>query len=112
MQGGSIMRGSLLVAFAGGILVTWAAPTIAQTPVRFIWQPGQTMTYRVEQTTAASDEVEGQKTETSSKMTTVKRWQVLAVDAAGVAILQLSVASLRFEVKTPKDMTLVFDSAE
>jgi hypothetical protein len=106
------MRGVLLALLAGGMLATWATLAFAQTPVRFAWQQGQALTYRVDQTTLASDEVEGQKTETSSKMTTVKRWQVLAVDAAGVATLQLSVVSLRFEVKTPKDTTLLFDSTE
>jgi hypothetical protein len=106
------MRGFLLTFLAGGMLAVWATSAFAQTPVRFIWKPGQTMTYRVDQTTRASDEVEGQKTETSSKMTTLKRWQVLAVDAAGVATLQLSLASLRFEVRTPKDTTLLFDSTE
>jgi hypothetical protein len=106
------MRGILLTLLAGGTLATWAASASAQTPVRFVWHQGQTMTYKVDQTTSASDEVEGQKTETSSKMTTVKRWQVLAVDASGVGTLQLSLKSLRFEVKTPKDTTLIFDSTE
>ena len=106
------MRGTLLAFLAGGTLATWAASASAQTPVRFVWRQGQTMTYKVDQTTSASDEVEGQKTETSSKMTTVKRWQVVAVDAAGVGTLQLSLASLRFEVKTPKDTTLIFDSTD
>jgi hypothetical protein len=45
-------------------------------------------------------------------MITLKRWQVLGVDQAGVATLQLSVASLHFEVKTPKGDTLMFDSAQ
>ncbi len=104
------MRGLLLAVLASGILATGANWAAAQTPVRFTWQQGQTLTYRVDQTTSASDLVEGQKTETSSKMTTVKHWRVLAVDPAGVATLQLSLASLRFEVKTPKDTTLIFDS--
>jgi hypothetical protein len=92
------------------MLIALEAPAAAQTAVHFTWQQGQTLTYRVDQTTSASDIVDGQKTETSSKMTTVKCWKILAVDAAGVATLQLSVASLRFEVKTPKDTTLLFDS--
>src|SRR5437879_13605497 len=103
------MRGLLLAVLASGILATGANSAAAQTAVHFAWQQGQTLTYRVDQTTSASDTVEGQRTETSSKMTTVKRWHVLAVDAGGVATLQLSVASLRFEVKTPKDTTVPFD---
>ena len=104
------MRGLLMAVLASGILATGANSAAAQTAVRFTWQQGETLTYRVDQTTSASDLVEGQKTETSSKMTTVKHWRVLAVDPAGVATLQLSLASLRFEVKTPKDTTLIFDS--
>jgi hypothetical protein len=103
------MRQFLLTMLAAGML---AASAAAQTPVRFVWRQGETLTYRVEQTTSASDVVEGQKTETSSKMTTVKHWQVLAVDGAGVGTLQLSVASLHFEVKTPKNTTLLFDSTQ
>src|SRR5690242_7078272 len=104
------MRGTLLAVLAGGMLATGATSATGQTAVRFNWQQGQTLTYRVDQTTSASDTVEVQKTETGSKMTTVKRWKVLAVDATGVATLQLSVTSLHFEVKTPKNTTLLFDS--
>jgi hypothetical protein len=104
------MRGILLAVLTAGILAIGASSAAAQTAVHFAWQQGQTLTYRVDQTTSASDVVEGQKTATSSKMTAVKRWQILAVDATGVATLQLSLASLRFEVKTPKDTTLIFDS--
>src|SRR5207244_3271616 len=41
-----------------------------------------------------------------------KRWQVMAVDAAGVASLQMTLASLRMETKTPNGETLLFDSAK
>src|SRR5260370_40031630 len=104
------MRGLLLAVLASGILATGANWAAAQTPVRFTWQQGQTLTYRVDQTTSASDLVEGQKTETSSKMTTVKHWRVFAVHPPGGATLPLSLASLRFVVKTPQDTTLSFVS--
>jgi hypothetical protein len=100
--------GYFLAILAG---VALAPSAVAQTPLRFHWQPGQVLTYRVEQTTLAADIVDGQKSETKSKNTNVKRWQVLAVDASGVATLQLSLAALRFEVSTPKGETLLFDSA-
>src|SRR5713101_3802181 len=106
---GAVMRGYGFVILAGVVLVNSAA---AQTAVRFSWKQGQTLSYRVDQTTSASVVVEGTTTETGSKMTTLKRWQVLAVDSVGVATLQLSVVSLHFEVKTPKGETLMFDSTQ
>ena len=104
-----MMRGNCIAILVGVVLVN---STAAQTSVRFVWKQGQPLTYRVEQTTSASDVADGKTTETSSKMTTVKRWEVLTVDSAGVATLQLSVAFLHFEVKTPKGDTLLFDSKE
>jgi hypothetical protein len=103
------MRGYGLAILIGVVLVNSAA---AQTAARFAWKQGQILTYRVDQSTSASDVVEGKTTETGSKMTTVKRWQVLGVDQTGVATLQLSVISLHFEVKTPKGETLMFDSTQ
>jgi hypothetical protein len=103
------MRGYGLAILIGVVLVNSSA---AQTTARFAWKQGQSLTYKVDQSTSASDTAEGKTTDTGSKMTTVKRWQVLAVDNAGVATLQLSVASLHFEVKTPKDETLMFDSTQ
>jgi hypothetical protein len=107
-EGGFMTRAYLLAILSG---VALAPSAVAQAPVRFHWQPGDVLTYRVEQVTLASDVVEGQRSETKSKNTNVKRWQVLGVDAAGVATLQLSLAALRFEVTTPKAETLLFDSA-
>ncbi len=103
------MRGYGIVILIGIVLAQSAG---AQTPVRFAWKQGQTLSYRVEQTTSASDTADGKTTEAGSQMTTLKRWQVLAVDSAGVATLQLSVASLHFEVKSPKGETLMFDSKD
>lgn len=93
-----------------GLLATSVAP--AQTASwRFRWQPGQGMTYRVEQVTSATDVVGDSKSATATKLYNVKRWQVLGVDAAGVATLQLSLLSLRIETTTPSGEVLLFDSA-
>jgi hypothetical protein len=67
--------------------------------------------YRVEEVTTASELVEGNKALTTSKLNELKRWQVVEVDAAGVATLQLSLASLRLERTTPGGESLIFDSA-
>jgi hypothetical protein len=98
-----------MAILVGAVLVNSAG---AQTSARFAWKQGQTLSYRVEQTTSASDTADGKTTEAGSKMKTIKRWQVLAVDSAGTATLQLTVSSLHFEVKTPKGETLFFDSKE
>jgi hypothetical protein len=92
-----------------GLLAASAAP--AQTPPwRFHWQPGQVLTYRVEQITSATDVVGDSKSETATKLNNVKRWKVLEVDKTGVATLQLSLQSLRLETKTPSGEALLFDS--
>src|SRR5579885_1561255 len=80
--------------------------------VQFRWQPGQVLNYKVEQTTAISDNAEGKKLETSTKLSNLKHWQVLEVDAAGTATLQMSLLALRIESKTPTGETLVFDSTK
>src|SRR6266566_324771 len=77
---------------------------------RFQWQPAQVLAYHVEETTTKAEEVEGKKFETSTKMANDKRWQVLAVDAAGVATLQMSLTALRFELTTPGGEKLLYDS--
>jgi hypothetical protein len=78
----------------------------------FRWQEGQVLLYRVEHLTSAS-EVNGSGTsETTTKLNLTKRWQVLAVDKAGVATLQLFLDALRLETATPNRDALLFDSAD
>lgn len=97
---------------AGFALLAMAALASAQTaPGRLHWQAGQVLTYRVEQVTFASDAAGDNKAETKTKLNLVKRWQVVSVDAAGAATLQLSLASLRLETTTAAGDTLLFDSA-
>jgi hypothetical protein len=97
---------------AGIALLASAALASAQTaPGRLHWQAGQVLTYRVEQITVASDVVGDSKAETKTKVNLIKRWQVISVDAAGAATLQLSLAMLRLETNTPGGDTLLFDSA-
>ncbi len=104
-----IRRESLAVMT--GLLMATAA--LAQAPAwRFHWQPGQVLTYRVEQSTSAAEVIGGKKTETASKLASTKRWQVLAVDPTGVATLQLSLTALRIETTTPSGEVLLFDSAD
>jgi hypothetical protein len=80
-------------------------------PLRFRWQQGQVLTYRADQQTAVAEVVGGSKVATSSRTILLKRWQVLAVDAQGVATLQMSLAALRTEQTRPDGEVLLFDSA-
>jgi hypothetical protein len=104
-----MVRTGILAVLTAGLL---AATATAQTaPWRFRWQKGQVLTYRVEQDIVVTDEAGGAKTESKSKLNLTKRWQVLDVDAAGVATLQLSLAVLRLQTTPPGGEALVFDSA-
>ena len=97
---------------AGIALLAAAALAPAQTaPGPLRWQAGQMLTYRVEEVTYTADTVPDGKVESKTKLNLVKRWQVVSVDAAGVATLQLSLAALRFESTTPSGDNLLFDSA-
>jgi len=99
----------ILAALAGWLLI--ASTVSAQAvPARFRWQPGQVLNYRGAQTTTETEDFAGSKVESTMKLAHVKRWQVLAVDAEGVATVQQSLTALRIE-KSNGTVTAVFDSA-
>jgi len=77
----------------------------------FHWQAGQVLNYRVEQQTTATEVSNGSTSETKTKLTLVKRWQVQGVDGT-VATLQYSLTRLRMETTTPSGETMLFDSAD
>ncbi len=104
-----MIRG-LCVALAAALAFTSRAP--AQAGARFHWQTGQILMYRVNQVTRVTEVVEGKTTESTSRHTNQKRWQVLEVDGDGLATLQLSLTALRIETTTPEGESLVFDSAD
>jgi hypothetical protein len=95
------------------ILLLLTSATLAQAPAwLFRWQQGQVLTYRVEHLTAVTEVANGNKSDSKTKLNLTKRWQVLAVDGAGVASLQLSLSALRLEMTTPSGGALLFDSSE
>lgn len=97
--------------FTLSISLTLTSMGMAQeTILRFQWKPNQLLTYRVEHTTSATDQVGTNKTTTTSKLNVTKRWQVVSVDATGIATLQLTLVSLRLETTTPDNKVLLFDS--
>ena len=77
---------------------------------RFRWQTGQVLLYRTEHHTVASYVMGENKDETKTRVQSIKRWQVLDVDSAGVATLQMSLQALFFETTPPAGEPLVFDS--
>jgi hypothetical protein len=105
-----------LAALIAGLVLSASSTAQSRTdlqsvpPWQFRWQPGQVHTYRVEHNTVAADVTANNKTESKTKLNLAKRWQVLDVDAKGVATLQLSVTALRLETTTPSGGTLLFDS--
>jgi hypothetical protein len=85
----------------------------AQAPVmKFHWQPGLTLSYKVAQATKAVEVTGNGSSETKTKLNLVKQWKVQDVDAAGVATLHLTVISMRMEISPPSGDTLIFDSSD
>jgi hypothetical protein len=98
------------VAAMLGVLVV-VGNLSAQAPARLRWQTGQVLLYKVEQAIAVTEIVGDNKVETTIKLNHTKRWQVLAVDAAGVATVQHSLVALRQETTSANGQSLLFDSA-
>ncbi|MBI3409711.1 MAG: hypothetical protein HY040_15325 [Planctomycetes bacterium] len=100
---------ALLSVFTSGLF--GAGSVQAQSaPWQFRWQKGQTYTYKTEHVTKVAEAVEGNKTESISRINLIKRWQVVDLDAKGVATLQLSLTSMRNEQTRPNGEVLLFDS--
>jgi hypothetical protein len=78
----------------------------------FRWKPGQVLTYRIDQTTEASEVVGDKKVDTKTKLQLLKCWQVKSVDTTGVATLHLSLKALRLENTRPDGEVMLFDSAQ
>lgn len=95
------------------ILAVLSSATVAPAqPPQFRWRTGQALTYKVSQTTTAEETIDGKMQATTTQLDLVKRWQVSAVDVNGVATVQMTLASLRMETKTPSGDKLLFDSAK
>lgn len=105
-----MMRRCFLSILAVLALVPFA--TAQGTAWRFRWQTGQALTYRVAQTTIVTDTVGETTVETRTKLDLTKRWQVLEVDPAGIATIQLSILAMRNETTRPNKEVMLFDSTE
>jgi hypothetical protein len=104
------MSRQTLIVVLTGLAFTSAAS--AQMTLRFRWQQDQVLLYRVEQTMSASESLSDGKTESKTKASLIKRWQVQSVDTSGVATVSLSLDKLRLETTTGSGEVLLFDSAD
>jgi hypothetical protein len=103
-----MMRGWFGTLVAGLLFPALAS---AQAPAcQFHWQAGDVLIYRIEHITTASEVAGENKSESKTHLNLTKRWQVLEVDNAGVATLQLTMTSLRLETTSPSGSSLSFDS--
>lgn len=79
---------------------------------RMHWQQGQVLVYRAEHDIQVTEIVGSDKSTSKSRLSVTKRWQVTAVDSAGIATVQLSLLRLRNEITRPDGEVVVFDSAD
>src|SRR5262245_66678700 len=84
---------------------------------RFQFRQGETLTYHLVQTTRVVETVADEKTnkpvesESATMVDLVRKWKVAAVDEKGVATLEMSIASMRWERKAGAEED-VFDSSK
>lgn len=114
-----------MVRFSFPLLVSVVASAVAfaqSAPLRFQWQAGQTLSYKVSQTTTVDELTLDEKAKkptpvkTVTSLTSTKKWVVTDVDKAGTATLQLSVGAMKQEVTQTvgdgKPNARVIDSAK
>jgi len=101
------------VVLTAGVL---AGALHAEAP-RFQFQKGETLTYHLVQNTKVVETVADEKTskpvesESTTKVDLVRKWKVAAVDDKGIATLEMSIASMRWERKAGSEED-VFDSSK
>jgi hypothetical protein len=105
-----MVRSGLVVIGVG--LLAGAVASAQTAGWQFRSPPGQTVSYRVEQTTSATEVIGGNQTATTTKLSLVKRWRNLGPEAgkAGTRWV-LSLAALHLETTKADGGVLLFDSA-
>lgn len=77
----------------------------------FRFQAGQTMTYRIDQETTATDTMGDNSSSVKNRTRVLKRWNVVEVDPNGVATLEMRLLELVLETTRPNGEVLKFNSA-
>ncbi len=86
--------------------------------LRFKWEAGKVLTYRVIQQTTVTETTLDEKTTkpltsvAKTNLTLVRKWTVKSVDMAGVATLEMSITAMRNEFRQPDGSVLVTDSSK
>lgn len=84
-----------------------ASVASAEEPPRFNWQPGQAITYSAQQTTTVAETTRDDATGgpvvavSVTKLAVTRRWDVTAVDPAGVATVRMTVTAMKQEIVRP-----------
>lgn len=105
---------ALLVAAAG---LGAAQPPAGPAPARFKWQPSQTITYKVTQSTVVTETTLDEKTEkpvtteARTNLALVRKWLVKDVDPAGTATLEMVITEVKNEIRQPGGNVITRDSA-
>jgi hypothetical protein len=104
-----MVRAGILTVVVG--LLVHAAAAAQTAAWQFRSRPGQTISYRVEQVTSATEVIGGNQTATRTKLNLVKRWKNLGAEAGkpGTKFV-LSLAALRIETSKADGGVLLFDS--
>jgi hypothetical protein len=95
------------------LAVVPAAPALAAAvPARLTWKVGQVLTYKVQHSTCDREATSEGKVERKTTMSLVKSWQVIDVDADGVATVRLWLRRLSWEMTKVGGEVLKYDSTE
>lgn len=106
------LSAAALVLIAGAVAAQPPAATL-----RFKWQPNQTLTYKVVQSTVVQETQIDEKTEkpvtteAKTNLALTRTWTVKSVDASGVATLDMAITALKNEIRQGTADPTILDSA-
>lgn len=89
------------------VVLLCGSSAVAGEPLRFQFRPGEALTYTVRHMTTVVETTLEEGTNrpvtaaTVTKLTVTRRWDVKAVDPAGVATLELTVTAMRQQITRP-----------
>src|SRR5262245_42707702 len=105
------------LVIAVGVGVGLAQAPAGAPPLRFQWQPNQTLAYKVIQSTTVQETTLAEKTqqpvttEAKTNLLLVRKWTVKGVEPAGVATLEMTITEMKSEIRQPDGTAIVRDSA-
>jgi hypothetical protein len=111
-EGWTMVRGLVIIL----LVVMVGSSAQGQEPLQPLlswnWQQGQTLLYRIEQSTRVTDVVKDNTVETSSNLVVTRQWNVTRVEKDGVATVELKLRTLRLETKAPSGEVYRYDSED